>query len=299
MKNKRLYTGLISLFLAFLATSSFTQKTTVEQVTLFSSRIHSPIVFDVKSDTNNIYFNIYNKSLFPYGLEINFKECRNLSPQVYNKKTVVQPGFNRLFTFKIIDKYVSPGLSYETKYYLAKTETTEDKFNQYLIPIGKHKTVKLLQLNQEGSNQTFVDQYIMNYGDTVFCARKGFVTATPNNHDEIDRVMENSLEIRHDDGSIAVYLGLDPTITMVSMGQKVFPSQPLGKIGNSKLLTFKVFEIQDEGKLLSFDIFYSGPDNKFLSQYKINGTRVVFPIEVIKKEMTKREMTKYNSNNLF
>jgi murein DD-endopeptidase MepM/ murein hydrolase activator NlpD len=111
--------------------------------------------------------------------------------------------------------------------------------------------------------------------------------------------MENSLEIRHDDGTIAVYLGLDPSMTMVSMGQKVFPSQPLGVVGITKLLTFKVFEIQDEGKLLSFNIFYSSSDNKFLSQYQINGTQVVFPIEIIKKEMTKKEITKYNRNNLF
>jgi hypothetical protein len=279
--------------------SSFAQKTTVEQVILFSSRINSPIVFDVKSDTNNIYFNIYNKSLFPYSVEIHFKECRNLSPQVYYKKTIAQPGFNRLFTFKIIDKYASPSLFYETKCYLARTKIAEDRFNQYLIPVGQDKTVKQLQLNQGDSNKIFVDQFIMNYGDTVFCARKGFVTATPNYNDEIDRVMENSLEIRHDDGTIAVYLGLDPSMTMVSMGQKVFPSQPLGVVGITKLLTFKVFEIQDEGKLLSFNIFYSSSDNKFLSQYQINGTQVVFPIEIIKKEMTKKEITKYNRNNLF
>jgi hypothetical protein len=296
MKHRRFYTSLIGFL---LASYSFAQKMNVEQVTLFSSRIKDPIVYDVKSDANNIYFTVINKSFFPYGIEINFTECKNLSPQVYYKKTIAQPGSNRLFTFKIIDKNVSPSLLYKTKYYLAKAETASERFNQYLVPIGKYKTVKLFQINQEGSKHTFVDQFIMNDGDTVFCSRKGFVTATPDNRDEIDRVMENSLEIRHVDGSIAVYLGLDQTKLMVSMGQKIFPGQPLGTIGNSRIMTFKIFEIQDEGKLQAIKTYFSGLDKKVISQDNINGTKADFPIEVIKKEMTKREKEKYNRNSLF
>jgi len=287
------------LFLLANANYSYSQITDVEQVSLFSTRKISPIVLDVKSDTSYIYFNAKNNSFYPYVLEIKFDEFRNLSPRVFDKKTVLLPGLNRLFTFKIIDKTEAPALSYQIKYYLSNTTSTEKRFSPYLIPIGKNKVVEFLQIKQEESPKTFIDQFVMSTGDTVFCARKGVVTALPDNQDEVDRIIGNSVEIRHDDGTIAVYLGLNPETKMVFLGQKVFPGQPVGRIGNSKILTFKVFEIQNEGKVASFDIFYPGPDNKLLSPYNIRGLKSIFPEEVIIKEMTKKEISKYRKNSLF
>jgi murein DD-endopeptidase MepM/ murein hydrolase activator NlpD len=74
------------------------------------------------------------------------------------------------------------------------------------------------------------------------------VTALPYNLTEIDRIIDNSMEIRHEDGTIAVYLGLNPEFKELKLGQVVFPGEPIGIIGSSKLLTFRVFEIQDEGR---------------------------------------------------
>jgi hypothetical protein len=299
MKTQIYVSILTGLFILTNDNFSFAQITNVEQVTLFGSRIKNAVVLDVKSDTSNIYFNAKNNSLYPYVLEIKFGDFRNLSPRVFDKETILLPGINKLFTFKIIDKEEAPALTYQIKYYPANTTSTEERFNPYLIPIGNNKVVEFLQIKREDSTKTFIDQFIMSPGDTVFCARKGVVTALSDNQDEVDRIISGSLEIRHDDGTIAVYLGLNPETKMVKLGQKVFPGQPIGKIGSSKLLTFKVFEIQNEGKVASFDILYSGPNNKLLSSYNIRGLKVIFPIEIIKKEMTKKEISKYEKHSLF
>lgn len=278
---------------------SFAQITTLEQVTIFSSRLKNPIVFDVKYDTNNIYFNVRNNSQFPYMLELNFNEFSNLSPVVFDKKTIVLPGINKLFTFKIINKNEAPNLAYKSKYYLANINSGVERFSPYLVPIGKNRIVEFVQAKQDSSTKIFTDHFVMSIGDTVFSARKGIVTALPDNADELDRIMSGSLEIRHDDGTIALYLGLNPEIKFVKIGQKVFPSQPIGRIGDLKFLVFKVFEIIDDGEIASFDITYIGPNNKLLSSRNIRGLKVDYPNEIIIKEMSKREASKYKKNSLF
>lgn len=299
MKTQAYVTILMGLYLMTNANNSFAQLTNVEQVTVFGSRIKNPVVIEVKSDTNSIYLYAKNNSLYPYYLEIKFGEFRNLSPRVFDKKTILLPGPNKLFTFKILDKNEPPALSYQTKYYLANTNSTEERYNPYLVPIGKNKVVEFSKIKQEESTKIFIDHFVMDTGDSVFCARKGVVTALPDNLDEVDRIIKGSLEIRHDDGTIAAYLGLNPEKNMVKLGQRVFPSQPLGEIGISKLLTFKVFEIQDEGKVVSFDILYIGPNNVLLPSNQIHGLKVVFSSEIIKKEMTKKEISKFEKNSLF
>jgi hypothetical protein len=81
------------------------------------------------------------------------------------------------------------------------------KSSPYLVPIGKNKTVEFLTTSDGGSPKISIDQFVLNIGDTVFNSRKGVVTALPYNLTEIDRIIDNSLEIRHEDGTIAVYVG--------------------------------------------------------------------------------------------
>lgn len=299
MRNKFIFLTFLGLSNLITVFNSFGQITDVEQITIFSSRLKNPIVLDVKSDTSNIYFNAKNNSLYPYILEIKFGEFRNLSPRVFEKKVIVLPGNNRLFIFRIMDKNEAPALTYQTKYYLASTNTTEEKFNSYLIPIGENKIVDLYALNENGSLKKFVNHFVMKSGDIVFCARKGVVTALPDNQDNVDRIYNSSLEIRHDDGTIAVYLGLNPDNQIVKLGQKVFPSQPIGKVNDSNLLIFHVYEIHDEGKLVPIETSYSGSNNKIVSSFNIDGINVTFPKAIIKKEMNKKEISKYDKNTLF
>jgi hypothetical protein len=269
----------------------------MEQTTIFGSRVRNAVTLDVRTDDNNIYFNVINKSYFPYTFEIKFGDFRNLSPREFFKKTTLQPGNNRLFNFKIVDPQEAPVLSYETKYYMAKSNAGEEKFSPYLIPISKNKTVEFQKINNNGSTEIYLNYFVMNTGDTVYCSRKGRVTAVPDNSNDIDRIISgNSLEIRHDDGTIAVYIGLNQ---IVKIGQDVYPGQPVGIISVSKLLKFSIFEILDEGQIKSIDILYSADDNKMIPSQNLMGVKVAHSDEVIRKEMSKKEISKYEKHSLY
>ena len=277
----------------------FAQGESIDQVTIFGSRIKSPVELDVRTDQSVIYFNVKNNSYYPYIFEVIFGDFQNLSPRVFEKKTVISPGINRLFTFKIVDPNEPPRLSYQTRYYIANTNAIELKFKPYLIPIGKDKVVEFLTSKVAESTKIFLNQFVMNIGDTVFCSRKGIVSALPDDAAEVDRIISNSLEIRHDDGTIAVYFGLTPDIKIIKLGQNVYPGQPIGIIGSSKLLKFQIFEIQNEGKINTIDISYSGPNGETIAPQKLHGTKVTFPEVTIKKEMTKKEISKYDKKVLY
>lgn len=296
----RVFDGIIACLFLFISTGKLSAQTTqVEQVTVFSSRLKNPVSMEVKADTAGYQVFARNKSLFPYYLEITFEDFRNLSPRVFNKTVLLMPGLNKLFSFKIVDKYEAPSLSYHIKYYLASTTSSAERFSPYLIPVGKNKTVNYVQDTGETPVKLYIDQFVMNAGDTVFCARKGIVTALPDNAEEVDRLMEGTLEIRHDDGTIAVYFGLDPGSAMVKLGQKVYPGQPAGKAGIAKMLMFKVFEIQEEGRIKPIDILYCGPGNQLLTPLEARGQKVCYPEETIRKEMTRNEISRYRKNTLY
>jgi len=275
------------------------QGESVDQETIFGSRIKNPVVMDVRTEGNSIYFNARNNSYFPYILEIKFGDFRNLSPRVFEKKTTLLPGNNRLFTFKIINPEEAPVLGYQTRYYMAKT-SEGDRFNPYLVPIGKGKTVEFRISKEEGRNNIYLNQFVMNVGDTVFNSRKGTITALPGKTGDMDRILgNNSLEILHADGTIAAYTGLNTATTHLKQGSEVYPGQPLGIIGNPNELIFQVFEILDEGRIRSIDILYSEKDQKMISSQNLVGIKVIHPDGIVTKEMTKKEKARYEKHDLF
>ena len=276
------------------------QGESIEQITIFGSRAKAPIVLDVRDDPKNIYFNVINNSYFPYNFEVVFGEFRNLSPRVFEKKTILQPGINRLFTFKIVNPEEPPALSYQTKYYLAGSFSDAEIYKPYLIPVGENKTVELFTKKEENITKKYINQFVMKTGDTVFTSRKGTVTAIPGDNKEVDRIVGgNSLEIRHDDGTIAVYIGLDAEQNIVRPGKIVYPGEPVGITDSSKLLIFEVFEIINDGTIKRLEILYSGQNGQMIPSSNLNGTKAVYPHDVIIKEMTKREVSRYEKNTLF
>jgi len=276
------------------------QIVSLEQYTVFSSRIKNPVTLDLESENQNIYIYADNKSLYQYVLKIKFDEFRNLSPRVFEKETILTPGRTRLFTFKIVDPAEAPALNYKSSYYMAKSNYGEEKIRPYLVPIGKNHRVEF-NIKDDGSSKIFYsNQFVMNPGDTIFNARKGTVTAMPDDNSNVERVAaKNSLEIHHIDGTIAIYIGINADPQMVSLGQTVFPGQPIGTMSSSKLLSFYVVEILDEGKLKSMDLFYAGPTEKLIPSNNLIGTKVTYPDDVVKKEMTKKEVNKFDKKTLY
>lgn len=276
------------------------QNESIEQVTIFGNRTKMPIEMDVKTDQGNIVFNVIDKSYFPYNFEIEFGEFQNLSPRVLEKKTIVFPGINRLFTFKIVDQRESPRFSYQIKFYIAKTNELSDISFPYLIPIGENKTVSLMSKTENGFTTFYENRFVMGAGDTVFASRKGIVTAVPGEREDVDRIFKNSsLEIRHNDGTIAIYIGLDPGTKFIRPGQFVYPGQPVGVIGSYKLLIFGVYELRNDGTVKNLSINYSGENGELILSARVNKTRVFYTEATIKKELTRREVSKFEKRSLY
>jgi hypothetical protein len=276
------------------------QYTKVEEYTMFGNQMNSPIEMDVRTNGNKISFDVINRSFYPYLFEIKFDEFQNLTPRIFEKQTILHPGSNNLFTLSVVDENQSPGYSYSIKYMMGNPNDKPDLSFPYLIPIGKNKTVCFVTKNENGNIMLLVNQFKMNKNDTVFSSRKGWITALPDNKIKIDRISKSSsLEIRHSDGTVAVYIGLDPNMSNLELGQTVYPGQPIGKIGNSGVLTLDVYAFQGNGQLKNLDIYFADQNGQLISSRKIPDKVLAFPDTIIKKEMTKKEIKKYESGNLY
>jgi hypothetical protein len=298
MKTKILI--LLSLLILSKSSRLFAQGESIDQVTFFSSRLKKPVEVELRTDQDKIYFNVQNHSYYPYNFEVKFEAFSNLSPRIYSRTEKIYPGNTRLFTFKIVDPSQPPIINYKISYLLAGTVAIEEKFKPYLIPIGKNRTVEFLTEKSENSNRIYLNQFTMNSGDTVFNSRKGIVTALPDNTTEIDRIMEkNSIEILHDDGTVAVYQGLSSGSILLKLGQKVYPGQPIGIMGASKLLKFNILEIQNDGRIKSLNVLFSGADGNMILSQNLKGIKVQYSDKIIIQEMNKKEISKYYKGKLY
>jgi len=272
----------------------------VEEVSVFGKRLKNPIEMDVQLNQDKLTFNVINKSYYPYEVEIRFDHLTNLSPSIVQKKIVADPGTNRFLVLNIIDKNQPPDYSYSLNYIMGSAEGKSNAATPYLMPIGEYKTVKLAGSNGSGESGKLENHFKMNQGDTVFCIRKGYVTALPDNEAEVDRIMQSStLEIRHLDGTVAVYGGIDLNVNFVKLGQIVYPGQAIGKIGSSETLILNLFEFQGKGQLKNLDIYYVNPEGKLISSKNILNSEVGYPESIIKIEMSKKEISKYDKGTLY
>jgi hypothetical protein len=270
----------------------------IEQITIFGSRIKSPVTVDVDQDQGKINFKVINRSYYPYDFTIKFGQFQNLTPRIFERRTTVFPGITRLFTLIVQDPNEPPQMSYEISYKMTNTTVKIDLRIPYLVPVGEGKTVTLFSFNGEPK---FIENcFAMNPGDTVFAGRKGQVTALPDKKAEVERVSnEASMEVRHDDGTIAVYVGLDPETNFLKLGQTIYPGQPVGVINNSGQLKMNVLLLQGDGRLKNLDIYFADQNGQLISSNKIPGTKVAYPETVIKLEMSKKEIKKYDNKNLY
>jgi hypothetical protein len=299
MKKRVFYLSFQILFLFSCTQSLYGQYSKVEENISFGNRINSPVVMDVQKSTDKISFNAVNRSYFLYDLTITFSDLQNLYPKVYVHQTVLHPGNNNLFVLSIGDKAQSIQYEYTIKYSLKLTNNPDITF-PYLVPVGAGKTVKLESLKNDAGETTLINSFEMSYMDTAFAIRKGTVTALPDNNSEVERIIKTaSLEILHSDGTVALYRGLDPSFKFVRLGQVVFPGQPIGMINKYRILTLDIVAMQSNSTLKRLDIFYSDQNGDIISSKLMNGTTVSFPKKIIQRELTKKEIRKYEKGNLF
>ncbi len=263
------------------------------QVTL-GGRLNAPIKVDVKKNDNGFLFSAMNKSLFPYEFELKFTELSNLSPMISTHLTILEPGNNRLFALKITDKQSSPHYQYTYTYRMGNRKQKADKGFPYLIPLANGKKVEYVTEETDNKKTVLISYFNIERGDTIFAARRGYVTAIPDPEIELDRIKEeSSLEIRHYDGTVAVYSGIDPDQLIAKISRAVYPGQPLG-LATNNVFHLSVYEFLGEGRIKSFMYLYANQSPEQMKTAKdIKDETVLHPIEIITREMTKREVKKY------
>jgi hypothetical protein len=265
----------------------------------FSSRLNSPVIMDVQKSVDKVIFNAFNKSYYPYDLTINFSDLQNLLPKIFERKIVINPGNNMLFALSVVNKDQSIQYEYSITYKIKLSDIPDLSF-PYLFPISAGRTVKLQSINT-GNKEVFLNnQFKMLKRDTVFAIRKGIVTSLPDNNKEVDRIMKSSsLEIYHTDGTIAIYLGLDPSLLLIQLGQTAYPGQPIGIIGNTDCLIINLLAKSGNSLLKGVEIHFVNETGGIISALSVNGQKVSFPKEIIKKEMTDKEARKYEKGKLY
>ena len=293
----------IILTLLILSTgwhATFAQYGKLEETTYFSSRMDNPVKIESEMVNNEIHIYATNRSFYPYEVELTFKELRNLTPYLNHHKEDIWPGKHRILTLKVKDEQQGINYDYQAKYYISNAGKKMDEDHPYLLPMAAGKTVQFYYPSFK-PNTYYVNHFKLSSQDTVYCMRKGFVTAEPRMHHQSDRISKNeSLEVMHADGSVMVYENLYHDSLMVQVGQKVFPGQPLGVINNKCFVRTNLYVFKKEGLVQSTPmIFVHDKDHFEPFNRSIKDITVVHPFEVITKEMTKREIKKYKQNKLY
>jgi hypothetical protein len=271
----------------------------VEEFTIFGNRIASPIEMDVRQNDNTLIFNVISSSYYTYDFKIEFRQCQNLSPNITGKRFLIHKGINRLFTLKVVDTDQPPQYEYSIEYVMGSPTYKADLSFPYLIPIGSNRIVNLLSSNEDDKIIYHLNHYKMKQNDTVFCIRKGLVTALPDNKSEVDRIKSSSLEVLHNDGTVAIYEGIDERLINLKLGQIVYPGQPLGQIGDPAVLVLYVCSFQGDGKIQNLNIYFTDEKENLISPERILNKKFTYPISVLKKELTKKELKKFENKTLY
>lgn len=261
---------------------------------MFSNRLHSPIEIEVVRDKNRFKFTAVNSSQYEYELELEFN-LTNLVPHVTSKKFLLHPGKNRLLTLDVKNPNLPPDYSYSSSYSIGNSSLQADPGFPYLFPIKEGKKVAFDDLLLNKLSMCFK----VSQRDTVYASRKGIVTAIPGGNEFMDRIIGDiSLEVRHEDGTIAIYIGLDKKNCFTDIGRKIYPGQAIG-VCNGDQLMFGVVQIK-KTKMLSImnNVFYI-EEGRYLKYNETEGMLVVHPENIKERELTKRELKKKTRGQLY
>lgn len=282
------------LFITFVPLNTLCQRMEAQQTLFFSSRLSRPISIQVeKGVRNDLTFMAQNNSFYPYEVEVQFTTFINLSPMKNNYKCLVHPGSNALFILNPQNANDSYNYAYTLHYTIGDHDKKPDILYSYLIPLASGKEIQLMTFTKNNKDSiSFGNIFQLKNGDTIFCMRKGFVTATPDANYDIDRIQKgNSIEILHADGTVATYTIDNTAQILVSPGKEVYPLQPLAIIHDEGILTLELFQVTENG-LRSFDFKYEGGN-------ATNGKIVNHSSDLIDKELTKKEKKKMADGELY
>ncbi|BDX38883.1 hypothetical protein CYCD_22380 [Tenuifilaceae bacterium CYCD] len=284
------------LFLFFLIPRiGFSQFYEKEQQQTFSYGNSNPIQIEVETNNERFIFKAINSSYYPYTVNVEYNQMINLLPYITKETYVVYPGVSRLRDFTKKDPNQSHYYSYKYSVKIGDPSKNPEENFPYLLPLSINKKIEIEKKQLDNSLIFITNNLKVQKGDSVFCIRKGQVTALGNSRQRENVVMSNSsVEIRHIDGTVAVYQGIDLNSIQVRLGQMVFPEQFFGVADDRNFISVSLYSIKGDGYLRQIQIKYIVEDSlKILRD--LEGEYVEKSELIVEKEMTRREK-RLNSN---
>jgi hypothetical protein len=236
-----------------------------------------------------IRFTAQNSTYYKFNLTIEFIQFDNLSPRPQNRVNELAHGMNNLFTFSIQVPGMGYGYRYSYSYWLSPSNEILNEAFPYLIPLAVGKKVDSKKNYFGNMSNTFAGKA----GDTIYCMRKGLVTAVPRSETLDFRISHHDcLEVLYDDGTYMIYHYLKKSDHFASLGKMVFPGQPLGQLSDSSYLLVTLMKVDKSKNLLtSQPIQFSIGNTETVPFNELDGKKSsIHPLEVITKEMNSREL---------
>lgn len=263
-----------------------------EQVS-FGTRINAPISVKVEQTGNTLVFYAENKSYYPYYFELSFTKLVNLIPRIADEKRVLKHGTTRVLKLTIENEEQSPDYAYSIRYKMGDPSKKVDENFAYLIPLNAGKKVERHLTSEGNSIRYFINAFKVQPGDTIYAMRKGFVVSLPNNKQPTDNLMPGSIEIIHEDGTVATYTNIsDPLVSY----DEVFPGAPIGIANKTEFIVVKVFSLSEDRVRVLENQFVVDETTNVNFRNLVPGSLTQHPISILEKELSPKELKKFRKS---
>ncbi|HEX4373149.1 MAG TPA: hypothetical protein VHZ50_07605 [Puia sp.] len=293
MKSKQTF---IVLFAVLFHAQLFSQYHE-PQILTFGQRLINPIRIEVQKSDRGLSFYATNKSLFPYLVQLKFDNLQNLTPIINDAKRVIYSGSFNMTEFHFLDKLSTHYYSYSFTYQIGDPSKKPDSNFIYQLPLAEGKKIKLVSGERDGKKYFFTNVFEIMQDDTIFAMRKGFVTSIPKSDFNFDKIMNaNSIEVFHDDGTVAIYQIPLSTIVLVQPAQKIYPLQPIAIVKANSIVAIHIVQLNDNGKLRQLKVKF---DTTAGLSENLDDSIVKHTPEIIETELTKSEKKKLAKGTLY
>ena len=238
----------------------------------------------------SVRFIARNTTHYPFLLKVVFRNVTNLAPRPSTKEMVIKHGTNQIITLVVATKDAGYGYEYSASYELYSEEGAADLTWPYLVPLRPGTVPRAAVLR----GQRWQGRFIVSPGDTIYCMRKGIVTALPDaNKNDFRITSPDALEILHADGTVMTYAPLISRSFVDSPGSTVLPGEPVGVATDSAFVWVNLVEFMPGNMLTYPTVRYAiGESSSATFEGIIDKAETVHPAGIIAKEKTKSELKK-------
>lgn len=290
---RKSYFVLLSLFLSIQVSA---QPSYYKEVISFGRESRwNPVHVIVEEKTGSpksfqIRFNANNSTYYPFLLKIDFVQLDNLVPKPPVREEKVEHGNTILYNFSKQVEDKGYGYNYSYSYRLQPSDGDVNVEFPYLIPLKEGLTV----IAHRRGNLKFTNTFSCRPGDTVYCMRRGTVTAVPESETPEFRLSgTNCIEVRQADGTYMIYMNLKKTNAFVTPGKAILPGKPIGIVEDSSFLQVQLLRVSNlpQQTLIPLEIKYSTGGESPATFPEIEGKcESVFPGDVLARELKGREL---------